>query len=65
MPRAYVVPRATVLPDHPGVLVSSLAGLDPRESVIMTADPLAGVAPGPRQAFKPVVWTSFDPDRPA
>jgi hypothetical protein len=64
MPRAYVVPRATVLPDHPGVILSSLAGLDPCESVVMTADPLAGASPGRRQPFTPAEWTSLDPDRP-
>jgi hypothetical protein len=65
MPRAYVVPRAIVMPDHPDVVLSSLAGLDPRGSVVMTGDPLAGLAPGPRQAFTAAEWTSVDPDRPA
>lgn len=65
MPRAYVVPRATLLPDHPGVVLPTLAGLDPRETVVMTADPLAGVATGPRQPFMPAEWTSADPDCPA
>jgi hypothetical protein len=65
MPRAYVVPRAIVLPDHPDVVLSALAGLDPRRSVAMTADPLAGVVSEPRQAFTAAEWTSTDPDRPA
>jgi hypothetical protein len=65
MPRAYVVPRATVLPDHPGVVLSSLAELDPRDSVVMTSDPLVRLAPGPRQPFTAAEWTSVDPDRPA
>jgi hypothetical protein len=65
MPRAYVVPRATVLPDHRDVVLSALAGLDPRQSVVMTADPLAGLRPGTRQAFAAAEWTSTDPDRPA
>lgn len=65
MPRAYVVPRATVLPDHPSVVLSSLADLEPRESVVMTADPLIGMAAGPRQPFTAAAWTSIDPDRPA
>ena len=65
MPRAYVVPRATLLPDHPGVVLPSLAGLNPRETVVMTADPLAGLASGPRQPFTAAEWTSADPDRPA
>jgi Bacterial membrane protein YfhO len=65
MPRAYVVPRAMVLPDHPGVVLSAFAGLDPRDSVVMTSDPLAGTASGPRQSFTAAEWTSVDPDRPA
>ena len=44
---------------------SSFAGLDPRDSVVMTADPLAGLASGPRQPFTAAEWTSDDPDRPA
>src|SRR5690348_9911763 len=58
MPRASVVPRATVLPDHPDVVLSALAGLDPRRSVVMTTDLLAALAPGPRQAFTAAEWTS-------
>ncbi len=65
MPRAYVVPRAIVLPDHPDVVLSSVAGLDPRESVVMTFDPLAGRDAGVREPFRAVEWTSNDPDRPA
>jgi hypothetical protein len=65
MPRAYVVPRVTVLPDDPRVVLSSMADLDPRRSVVMTADPLAGLAPGPRQPFTAAGWTSVDPDRPS
>ena len=48
MPRGYVVPRATVLPDHRDVVLSSLAAIDPRSSVTMSVDPLAGMAPGLR-----------------
>src|SRR5262249_41204838 len=58
--RAYVAPRATILPDHADVVLSSFAGLDPRHSVAMTADPLAAVAPGPRQPFTAAEWTSVD-----
>ena len=65
MPRAYVVPRATVLPDLPGVVLPSLAALDPRRSVVMMADPLDRLAPGPRQPFAAAEWDSVDPDRPA
>ncbi len=65
MPRAYVVPRATVLPDHRDVMLSSFAAIDPRSCAAMTVDPLAGLAPGPRQPFAAAGWTSTDPDRPA
>jgi hypothetical protein len=65
MPRAYIVPRATVLPDHPDVVLSAFAGLDPRESVVMSVDPLAGRDPNARQPFTVAEWTSADRDRPA
>jgi hypothetical protein len=64
MPRAYVVPRATILPDHPDVVLSALAGLEPRAGVVMTVDLLDGLAAGPRQSFTAAEWTSTDPDRP-
>jgi hypothetical protein len=59
------VPRAAVLPDQPGVVLSSLAGLEPRNSVVMTSDPMAGLAPSSRQTFAAADWISADPDRPA
>jgi hypothetical protein len=65
MPRAYVVPRATILPDHGGVVLTSLTDFDPLASVIMIADPLKSLPPGPRQPFTVADWTSSDPDRPA
>ena len=65
MPRAYVVPRATILPDHAGVVLTSFSDLDPHATVLMSADPLGPLPPGPRQPFTPVEWTSTDPDRPA
>ncbi len=65
MPRAYVVPRATILPDHGGVVLTSLTDFDPHASVIMTADPLGSLPAGPRQPFTMAEWTSSDPDRPA
>jgi hypothetical protein len=65
MPRAYVVPRATILPDHGGVVLTSLTDFDPHASVIMTADPLRSLPAGPRQPFTMAEWTSSDPDRPA
>jgi hypothetical protein len=63
MPRAYVVPRAIPLPDQAGVVLPSLAGLNPRDSVVMKADPLAHLSKVPRQPFTPANWTSADPDR--
>jgi hypothetical protein len=61
MPRAYVVPRAEVAADDSSTVARFREG-DPRESVLMPADPL-GPCSGPRQAFTPAVWTSTDPDR--
>lgn len=65
MPRAYIVPRATVLPDHRDVVLSSFVDINPRQAVVMTADPLAGLDREHRQPFTEVEWTSIDPDRPA
>jgi hypothetical protein len=65
MPRAYVVPRATILPDHGGVVLTSLPDFDPHASVIMNADPLGSLPTGPRQPFTAAEWISSDPDRPA
>ncbi len=64
MPGAYVVPGATVLPDQPGVALPALAELDPRRTVVMSTDPMAGLPPGPRQPFAAASWISTDPDRP-
>ncbi len=64
MPGAYVVPGATVLPDQPGVVLPALAELDPRRTVVMPSDPMAGLPPGPRQPFAEASWISTDPDRP-
>src|SRR5437773_5974303 len=65
MPRAYVVPRATILPEQSGVVLSSLCDFDPRETVLMRHDPLRALPPGPRQPFMAAEWISTDPDRPA
>lgn len=64
LPRAYVVPAAKVLPDDRAVVLASLAMVDPRRTVIMTADPFEGCASSPRQPFTPAGWISVDPDRP-
>ena len=65
MPRAYVVPGATVLPDHAGVMLTSFGDLDPQASVAMSVDPLDSLPLQPRQPFTPAEWTATDPDRPA
>ncbi len=44
MPRAYVVPRATVLPDHAGVVLTSFGDLDPHATVLHERRS-AGLAP--------------------
>jgi hypothetical protein len=65
LPRAYVVPHAALVPDHSGVVLTSLSDFDPHATVLMSHDPLRGLPPGRRQAFTPALWTSTDPDRPA
>jgi hypothetical protein len=65
LPRAYVVPRVTLLPDHASVTLASFCDLDPRISVVMSRDPLGNLPPGPRQPFTAAQWDSTDPDRPA
>jgi hypothetical protein len=62
LPRAYVVPRATVVPEGELLALSYLRETDPRESVVMNDDPLGQLAPGARQSFKAAAWTSIDPD---
>jgi hypothetical protein len=64
LPRAYVVPRATVATEPPPYVLSLFRELDPRETVVMNHDPLAGVNSGRRQPFTPASWLSLDPDRP-
>jgi hypothetical protein len=69
MPRAYVVPRATILPEHAGVVLSSLCDFDPHTTVLMSRDPLEAAAARPEPGAHPPLaiaeWTSTDPDRPA
>jgi hypothetical protein len=65
LPRAYVVPRATILPQHPGIILPAFCDLDPRRSVVMETDPLATLPCSQRQEFTAVEWRSLDPDRPA
>jgi hypothetical protein len=66
LPRAYVVGHAKVLEADPSRIPSSLLALDPRRSVGMFEDPLAGLSEKSedRQTFKPASWLSADPDHP-
>ncbi|SIO60878.1 hypothetical protein SAMN05444166_6559 [Singulisphaera sp. GP187] len=60
MPRAYVVPRAEPTGEDAASALAGFRAVDPREAVLMSADPLPT---GPRQPFTPAVWGSTDPDR--
>jgi hypothetical protein len=64
LPRAYVVPRAEVVPDDAPLVLSRFSFSDPRASVLMAHDPLARLAAGRRQPSTPARWVSHDPDRP-
>jgi hypothetical protein len=64
MPRAYVVPRATIVPDHAGVVLTSFVDIDPRQSVLMGHDPFFALPPGARQPFTAARIRSADPDCP-
>ena len=60
LPRAYVVPRAEVLPDGPGV-VDRFEAIDPREAVVLDRDPLPDLPS--RQPFTPADYRTDGPDR--
>jgi len=64
LPRAYVVPIGTVVPEGASLALSYFRETDPRASVLMNDDPLGQIAPGARQPFKAAGWTSIDPDHP-
>jgi hypothetical protein len=65
LPRAYVVPGAKVVEDDDSATVlSQFRSSDPRTSVLMDHDPLAGVSWERRQTFTQAHWISQDPDRP-
>lgn len=61
MPRAYVVPRAEIVPEDT-TTINRFREVDPQQAVLMPADPLGPII-GTRQPFTPVAWTSTDPDR--
>jgi hypothetical protein len=62
LPRAYVVPRATIVPEGGSLALSYFRETDPRASVLMNEDPLGRIAPDARQSFQAAGWTSIDPD---
>ena len=61
LPRAYVVPRAEVVPDDLAT-VARFPEFDPRRAVLMPSDPLDPTR-ADRQPFTPAEWASTDPDR--
>jgi hypothetical protein len=60
MPRAYVVPRAIVVPE--GATLEMLPEVDPRSAVLMPFEPMR-VPEGPRQAFTAAEYVEVGPDR--
>ncbi|MFI5459454.1 MAG: hypothetical protein ACHRXM_28855 [Isosphaerales bacterium] len=64
LPRAYVVPSAAVTPEDETSVLAHFRKTDPRISVLMSADPLSVLPPGPRQPFTSAAWVSTDPDHP-
>ena len=61
LPRAYVVPCASPLPEQPQAVLSAMCQMNPRETVLMRTDPLETVT-SERQPFTPATWSSMDPD---
>ncbi len=64
VPRAYVVPTATVIAESTSVTLARFREVDPRETVFMNFDPLWAVPDNPRQPFTAAEWASIDPDHP-
>jgi hypothetical protein len=64
LPRAYVVPTATVTGASAAVTVALFREVDPRETVLMNLDPLRAIPADPRQPFTAAEWSSVDPDHP-
>jgi hypothetical protein len=64
LPRAYVVGRAEMVVRDARATLHRFTASDPRQAVLMAADPLATVPSGLRQAFTPARWVGRDPDRP-
>ena len=64
LPRAYVVPTATVTIESPSVTLARFREVDPRETVFMNIDPLSAFRDDKRQPFTAAEWASVDPDHP-
>jgi hypothetical protein len=64
LPRAYLVPRAEIVPSEPDLILSRFRYSNPQAAVIMNHDPLADLPAQPRQNYTPALWLSHDPDRP-
>jgi hypothetical protein len=62
LPRAYIVPKAHIAVGSAASVIAQFRELDPRDCVVASRDPLAGLPENPRQPFTPVEWLSTDPD---
>ena len=64
LPRAYVVPTATVTAESTAVTLARFREFDPRETVFMNFDPMRSIPNERRQPFTAAEWASLDPDHP-
>ncbi len=64
LPRAYVVPTATISTEKPSLALARFRETDPRQTVFMSSNPLYGVPTNFRQSFIAADWASVDPDHP-
>ena len=65
LPRAYVVPTATVSGERARLTLPRFREVDPHETVFMHTDPLRLFPDQARQPFTPAELVSVDPDHPA
>ncbi len=64
LPRAYVVPTATISGEKARLTLPRFREVDPRATVFMNTDPLRDVPDESRQPFTPAEWSSVNPDHP-
>jgi hypothetical protein len=64
LPRAYVVPTATVTGENEAFTLARFREVDPRQTVFMNLDPLRELPGGLRQPFTAAEWASVEPDHP-